>query len=144
MEQNNYQCVITAAVSAEEAFDSICDVRAWWAKQLEGSTTAKGDRFTVRFGPTFVTFEITGFVPGKKIDWQVTDCYLHWINDKHEWTGTQVSWEIEPTPEGSRIRMTHHGLVPRSECFNDCQAGWNDHIGNSLKRYMTEQVGMPV
>ena len=143
MKQHDYHISITAPVGAEEALDHISDASAWWAKNFEGSARGLHDVFTVRFGQTFVTFGITEFVPGKKVVWDVTDSFLHWQNDKHEWTGTSVSWEVEPVADGTRISMTHHGLNPQVECFEGCQRGWNDHIGNSLFKYITEQVGMP-
>lgn len=144
MQQQHYQCHIAAPVNAEEAFEGICQVSAWWAKHFEGYSKSLHDVFTVRFGETYVTFEITELIPDKHVVWLVTDCNLHWIGNKREWTGTSIDWEITPTSDGVRIDMTHHGLVPEVECFEDCQAGWNDHIGNSLRKYLTEHVGMPV
>lgn len=146
MDKQDFQCHITTPVSAEAAFDAIARVSGWWARNVEGYSESLHDVFTVRFGKdkTYVTFEITELVPNQRVVWLVTDCNLHWIDNKTEWTGTSVVWEITPTGDGVRIDMTHHGLVPGVECFKDCQAGWNDHIGNSLKRYLTEHVGMPV
>lgn len=144
MKPKDYQCHISSPVSAEAAFDAIGQVSGWWAKHVEGYSESLHDVFTVRFGKTFVTFEITELVPNQRVVWLVTICNLHWIGNKTEWTGTRVVWEITPAGDGVRIDMTHHGLMPEVECFNDCQAGWNDHIGNSLKRYLTEHVGMPV
>lgn len=151
MKQRDFQFSITAPISAEEAMEHISDVQGWWAKQFEGSSSQLHDVFTVRFGGpkgTFVTFEITELIPGKKVVWYVTDCYLHWINDKHEWTGTSVvwelaAWELAPDAEGTTIHMTHQGLTPEVECFEDCKVGWTHHIKDSLLKYMTEQVGLP-
>ena len=61
----------------------------------------------------------------------------------HANTGTSVVWEISPATEGSLIRMTHQGLTPAAECYEDCQQGWSHHINDSLYKYITEQVGMP-
>ena len=146
MKQQDYQCRITSPVSAQAAFEAIAQVSGWWAKQVEGYSESLHDVFTVRFahGQTYVTFEITELIPDQRVVWLVTDCNLHWIGNKTEWTGTSIVWEIASTADGIRIDMTHRGLVPQVECFNDCQAGWDDHIGNSLKNYLTEHVGMPV
>lgn len=146
MQPKDYQCRISSPVSAEEAFDGIGAVPAWWAIHTEGYTRCLHDVFTVRFDKdkTYVTFEITELVPNRRVVWLVTDCNLHWIGNKTEWTGTSIVWEITPGDDGVRIDMTHHGLVPEAECFQDCQAGWNDHLKNSLKKYLTEHVGMPV
>ena len=142
--QQDYQCSITTPVSAEEAFDSISQVDGWWAKNTEGYSASLHDVFTVHFGKTFVTFEITELIPDQRVVWLVTDCHLHWIGNKTEWTGTSVVWEVKPIGDGVRIDMTHRGLTPAVECFEDCQAGWDDHIRNSLVKYLTEKVGMPI
>lgn len=144
MQQQDYHCSITAPVTAEEAFESIANVPAWWAKHFEGSSNALHDIFTVRFGTTWVSFEITELIPGKRVVWYVTDCYLDFIGDKHEWTGTSVVWEVSTDGDSTFIDMTHLGLVPEAECFGQCQAGWDDHIKNSLVKYITGHAGMPV
>jgi hypothetical protein len=144
MQQQDYHCSITAPVTAEEAFEGISNVRAWWAKHFEGSSTAVHDLFTVRFGTTFVTFEITELIPDRKVVWYVTDCYLPFVQDKYEWNNTSVVWEVEAAGDETRISMTHIGLVPAVECYGQCEAGWNNHIKESLFRYITEHAGMPV
>lgn len=40
--------------------------------------------------------------------------------------------------------MTHIGLVPGIECYEDCQQGWDEHFKESLLQLMTGEVGMPV
>jgi activator of Hsp90 ATPase-like protein len=144
MKQQDYHCSITADVTPEEAFDRVNDVSGWWAKNLEGSSKRLNDVFTVHFGKTFVTFTVTEFVPNKLVTWKVTDCYLHWINDKKEWNGTSVRFELSKEGEETRVTMTHIGLTPGAECYNDCEAGWNDHFGDSLLKLLTEQEGAPI
>jgi hypothetical protein len=39
--------------------------------------------------------------------------------------------------------MTHIGLVPGVECYEDCKKGWNFYVGESLFRWMTEGKGLP-
>lgn len=144
MKQQNYRGSIVAGVRAAEAFEKINDVKGWWAKDLKGSTGRTGDVFTVRFGATYVTFEVIRSVPYSTIEWQVTDCYLHWIEDKSEWMGTKLRFDLVPKGNGTLITMTHIGLVPGIECYEDCQQGWDEHFKESLLQLMTEQVGMPV
>src|SRR5579872_2892366 len=144
MKQQDYQCSIIADVTPEEAFESINDVSGWWAKNFEGNALQLNDVFTVHFGQTFVNFQITEFVPGVTVTWKVTNCFLHWIKDKTEWNGTSVRFDIAREGEKTRITMTHIGLVPGVECYNDCEIGWNDHFGNSLLKLLTEQEGAPM
>ena len=143
MEQSNYQCSITAPVTPQQAYEGIANVAGWWAKNFRGSALNTGDTFTVQFGKTNVTFEITEAVPGKKVIWKVTDCYLDWLNDKTEWNNTSVLWEITSSNGTSKIDMTHIGLKPKMECYNDCKEGWNGHITNSLSRLLTTGAGAP-
>ena len=87
----NYQCTITTPVDASDAFHGINDVSAWWAKHLEGYTESLHDVFTVRFGTTWVTFEVTEMTPYSRIAWRVTDCFLPFLEkNKTEWTGTRI------------------------------------------------------
>ncbi|MDR3679441.1 MAG: SRPBCC domain-containing protein [Flavipsychrobacter sp.] len=143
MEAQNYHSSISVPVSADEAINKIARVSDWWAKNFEGSAQKLNDVFTVRFGETFVTFKIAEFVPDKKIVWQVTDCYLHWLNDKKEWLDTKVVWEVTSQNNTTQIDMTHIGLVPGAECYNDCFAGWTGHIQGSLYKLLTEGKGTP-
>ena len=82
-------------------------------------------------------------VPGKKIVWLVTDCNLTWLKDIKEWNGTRIEWKVSTVNNLTQISMTHVGLVPGIECYNDCEKGWNFHIGTSLFKLITEGVGMP-
>ena len=82
MEKQDYNAVITATITPAEATEKISDVAAWWAKDIDGSAANRGDVFTVHFGDTFVTFEVTELEPGKKVEWLVTDSHLPWLKDK--------------------------------------------------------------
>jgi len=143
MEQNNYHSSITTNVSPKEAFENIARVDAWWAKNFTGYATKTGDTFTVQFGATKVDFVISEAIPEKKIVWLVTDCHLPFLNDKNEWTGTSVNWEIGSENGETRIDMTHIGINPGVECFEICNAGWNRHIQDSLNNLMNKGEGKP-
>jgi len=143
METKNYTGRIEAAITAEAAFEGINRVCDWWTANLEGSSERLSDVFITHFRDTFTTMKITESVPGKKITWLVTDCYLAWLKDKHEWTGTEIKIEISSTGSSTAIDMTHVGLVPEVECYNDCEKGWNFYIKESLRKLLTEGTGRP-
>jgi len=84
MQQQNYHRSITANVTPRQAFAFINHISEWWTQNFEGSSQTLNDVWTVRFGETFVTAKVIESVSYKKIVWQVTDCYLHWLNDKKE------------------------------------------------------------
>ena len=143
MEQKNYHSSIAAKVSPREAFANIANVAGWWTKSFKGKAQNVGDTFTVEFGKTNVAFEITEAIPDKKIVWHVTDCYLDWLKDKTEWKGTDISWEVVPQNNATRIDMTHVGLVPGIECYESCQKGWNQYVTQSLFKLVTDGKGEP-
>ena len=143
MKKQDFNCSITAEVTAEEAVEAISRVSEWWAADFEGSSQKLGDIFTVRFGETFVTFRITEFIPGTKVVWSVEDCYLHWLKDKTEWTDTNVIFELSTENGSTTINFTHQGLIPAVECYSDCVKGWTEYIPGSLLKLLTVGEGQP-
>ena len=144
MNNQDFKCSITANVTAAEAVDVISRVSDWWKRDVAGRAEKLHDEFTVRFSETsFVTFNITEFMPDTKIVWTVTDCYLPWLNDKTEWTGTNVIFEISSENNTTTIHFTHQGLVPQVECYDMCVKGWTQYVPGSLLKLLTEGVGQP-
>jgi hypothetical protein len=143
MESKNYHCSIAADISAKKAMDLICDVRAWWSDDLEGSAEKVNDVFTVRFGETFITLQVEE-LSDKKIVWLVTDSYKHWVKgNKYEWNGTRIVWDISFEGKSTKIEFTHVGLVPGLECYGGCEDGWNFLLKSSLLKLMSEGKGSP-
>ncbi len=143
MKQQDYHSSITAHIGATEAFEKINRVSDWWTAGVQGNSRNVGDAFTVRFGETFVTFEIVEVIHDKRIVWLVTDCNLHWIRNKTEWKDTKIVWDVWPDNGVTRISMTHVGLVPGIECYSDCVSGWNFYVAESLLKLLTEGKGLP-
>lgn len=140
--QNNYQGIINTDVPLHAAFKAISHrVPEWWTANFGGSSWDVGDSFVTIFGETFGAFEIVEFVPDKKIAWECTDCNLHFLKDKKEWKGTRIVWEFEGDDHNSQITMTHVGLNPKLECFEDCTGGWNHYVRSSLYKLLTTGKG---
>jgi hypothetical protein len=138
----SYHSSIVVNTSAMDAYDKISRVNEWWAANFKGSAKNLGDVFIVTFGDTYVTFKITEAVPGKKVTWLVTDSCLPWQNDKNEWTDTEIVFEISKGNGTTKVDMTHVGLTPEVECFENCQTGWNHYINRSLCQFMNEGQGV--
>lgn len=143
MKEKNYHSSIRADITSKEAFDKINNVSGWWTENIEGSSEKLNDVFTVHFGETFVTFKIIESIPYKKIVWLVTDCHIPWLKDKKEWSNTKINWDISAEHGSVTIDMTHIGLVPGVECYNECEKGWNYYIQDSLFKLITEHKGVP-
>jgi hypothetical protein len=140
---NNYHQSIKASVPSAEVFDKINRVADWWTASFTGASGKIGDAFTVRFGETFVDFAVDDLVPARRIVWHVTDCNLHFIRDKKEWKDTHVVFDISPDGPATSVTMTHAGLVPGLECYDNCKGGWDFFVGKSLLKLLTENKGLP-
>lgn len=143
MSKKNFHTAITVNASAQEAIKKINQVDKWWAKKVKGKSDKLNDKFSVDFGETFVDFQIRELMPNKKVVWLVTDCNLHWIDNKKEWNGTEVVFEISSAKNKTKIDFTHIGLVPGVECYEECEAGWTEHVTNSLVKFINEGKGNP-
>ena len=143
MKKQDYTATIVANTTAEEAFKSINAVAKWWTENTDGASEKLNDVFTVHFGETFVMFKVVEFIKEKKVAWLVTDCYLYWLNDKKEWNGTTLCFEISSETDSTQIKFTHIGLMPDVECYNDCRKGWDQYIKGSLLNLITEGKGLP-
>jgi hypothetical protein len=141
MKKQDYHRSFTTTVTAEKAYVNITDVAGWWTKSFKGSAKERNDIFEVSFGETKVTFKVIEATPYKRLAWLVDDCYLAWLSDKTEWKGTKVVWDISEENKATKIQMTHLGLVPGVECYKDCEAGWNQYVGESPPKLLTTGEG---
>jgi hypothetical protein len=144
MDKRDYHCEFTVEQTPQEVYDAIGRVPNWWGKDVEGPTMGKGDVFMIHFGSTNVKWKITEAKPGERIVWHVVDCTLDWLNDKKEWKGSDLVFDITTNTKGTHLRMTHKGLVPGIECYDQCEQGWNFHAGVSLRELITTGKGQPV
>jgi len=81
--------------------------------------------------------------PRRKPSPHVTDGYLDFVEDKAEWTGTDITFDIAPAADGAEVRFTHVGLVPAQECFDRCFPAWDFYIGTSLRNRISTGRGEP-
>jgi|SRR5579883_3485299 len=139
----DYSCTVEAKVSAEEAFKKIARIADWWNQRATGEAEKAGDTFRVDFGETWVDFEVVEAIPNKRVVWRVTDCHLHWLENRTEWKHTRVIWGLSTENGATTISMTHEGLTPQIECFERCEAGWDFHVRKSLLRLLNENAGLP-
>lgn len=144
MHQQNYHCTITVPVTPAEAIEKISQVGAWWAVNFKGNARNLHDQFTVHFArTTWSLMEIVEAEPGRRIVWNVVDCFLPIFKDPYLWKGNHITWEITNDGAHTHITMTHVGLVPGVECYEDCRKGWNFYVGESLFKLLTEGKGLP-
>jgi hypothetical protein len=144
MKATDFTCTFTVDRSPEEAFAAITDVRGWWSGDIEGRTDELGAEFTYRYEDVhFSKQKITELVPGKKVTWKVVDSSLSFIEDKKEWNGSTITFEIARKGGETEVRFAHLGLVPESECYDACSSAWSSYIRGSLRKLITTGSGKP-
>ena len=144
MKNKEYTIQLTVDASAHDVFKSISNVAAWWTDDLKGNSQKLNDVFTVQFADMHVsTQKLIELIPDKKIVWLVTDSNLSFIQDKNEWTNTNIVFDITRKDNKTYIQFTHVGLVPDIECYKDCTKGWDYYIKGSLFKLLTEGKGTP-
>lgn len=134
----------TVDQTPQQAFAAINNVRGWWSGEIEGNTANLDDEFTYRYQDIHYSKQrLTEVVPNRKVVWQILDSYLSFAEDKREWTGTSVTFDITPRGEKTEVRFTHVGLVPDFECFDKCSSAWSYYINTSLRDLIATGKGNP-
>ena len=124
--------------TAEEVFNSINTPEKWWSGEFTGAAQKQDDEFTYRYKDMHYSKQrVVEFISGQKVVWLVTDSQLNFIEDKSEWTGTKISFEITEKDGQTQVVFTHHGISPQVECYDACNGAWTDIIGQSLVKYIT-------
>jgi len=144
MKKNDFHVSILVDKTPAEAFQCINTVTQWWTENLEGSSAELGDEFSVHFGDVHYSKQkIVESIPGRKIIWLVTESRLNFLQNKEEWNGTRIGFEISTQAEKTRVDFRHIGLMPDIECFGACSNAWSQYIQQSLLKFINTGKGEP-
>jgi uncharacterized protein YndB with AHSA1/START domain len=140
MNAKNLSFSMTVEQSPAEVFAAINDVRAWWTGDVEGRTTDLGDEFTYRYKDMHYSKQkVTESIPGKRVVWRVIDSKLAFVENKTEWNGTEVTFDIAKNGDKTELRFTHAGLVPDLQCYEDCSRAWRSLVTGNLRTLIAER-----
>jgi hypothetical protein len=146
MKTSNFSTAILVDQSPEEAFAAINQVSAWWTGSpgIEGSTGKLHDEFTYDYQPYHHSKQkVTEMVPGKKIAWLVIDSHINFVENKDEWTGTEIIFEISRKGDKTEVLFTHAGLTPAIECYDGCSNAWGSYIKGNLFDFISKGTVLP-
>ena len=128
----------------EEIFNAVTNPRAWWSEEIEGGTAKLNDEFTYRYKDVHrAKMKLIEVIPNKRVVWLVVDNYFNFTEDKKEWTGNKIIFEITQKDHKTQLQFTQEGLVPEYECYDICRDGWTNYVKNSLRSLITKGKGQP-
>ena len=128
----------------EEVFNAVTNVRGWWSEEIEGSTNKLNGEFKYHYEDVHrCKMKIIEFLPNERVVWLVLDNYFKFTNDKSEWNGNKIIFEITRTGNNTQLRFTQLGLIPDYECYTICRDAWTNYIQNSLRSLVITGKGQP-
>ena len=143
-DQKSYTISFTVDQSPEEAFKDINNPRAGWTGAFEGDTDKLGAEFVYRFKDIHYSKQkVTELVPNKKVVWHVEEATINFLKDKHEWEGTDITFEIAEKDGKTEVTFTHVGLAPQIECYNVCSDAWRTLVQGNLRGYIETGEDQP-
>ena len=144
MDSNDFTLRFFVSQTPQEVYNAINQVQAWWSEDFTGASSRPGDVFEVRFGEVhYSRHQLEEASPARKIVWLVLDSRLNFLQDKTEWNGTRMVFEISEEGPQTKLEFTHRGLSPEVECFRDCSSGWTQYLLHSLKALIETGKGHP-
>lgn len=143
MTTNDFTLSFYVPQTPQQVYTAINNVPAWWSADFSGASEQEGDEFEVRFfgDVHYSRHKVEEAVPAKKITWLVTDSCLNFLQNKTEWTGTRMLFDIREEGAQTKVVFTHIGLLPEAECFRDCSVGWTTFLLHSLRNLITTGKG---
>ena len=144
MKTSNFTTTLLVDKTPEEVFNAVNNVRGWWSQEIEGDTDRLNADFIYHYKDVHISkMKITEFVPGKRITWLVMENYFNFTNDKNEWKGNKIIFEIAQKGDKTELQFTQEGLVPAYECYDVCHDAWTNYIQKSLRSLITTGKGQP-
>jgi hypothetical protein len=144
MTTSDFTTTILVDQTSEEVFDAVNNVRGWWSEDVKESTSKVNNEFVYRHKDLHYSKQkLIEVIPNKKVVWLITDSMLSFAENKTEWTGTKVLFEISRQGDKTKLLFTHEGLVPQCDCFEACSGGWTYYLHKSLLPLITKGEGNP-
>src|SRR5262245_3547242 len=117
----DFTMTLLVDATRDQVFAAINDVRGWWSEEIDGATDRLGAEFEFHYKDLHrSTHRITEMVRGERVVWQTVKSELGFVDDKREWDGTTIVFEVATRGKKTELRFTHVGLVPGIQCYGDC------------------------
>lgn len=133
MKKQDFTTTLLSEQTPKQVFNAINNPKNWWPGKIKGNSARLNDEFEYRYKELhFSKQRVVEIIPDKKVVWLVTESIINYAEDKNEWTGTKICFEISVKDHKTQLRFTHLGLDPNIECFDSCSNSWSQIIQQSL------------
>jgi uncharacterized protein YndB with AHSA1/START domain len=114
------------------------EIARWWTDDLSVSPEV-GQLSEFRFsqGTFVIQFEVTELDEEAKVSWITRQG-----PSTGHWTGTSVTWQLEPVQGGTKLVFTHDHFAQADQRYEITRAWW-EHFLLSLKSYLETGKGTP-
>ena len=144
MKSLDFNTTLLVDATPSEVYNAINNVRGWWSQEIDGDTDVLNAEFIYRYKDVHhCKIKLVELDPGKRVVWSILDNYFSFTQDKSEWKGTKVIFDIIRKDGKTQVDVTHLGLVPEYECFSVCQDAWTTYIQQSLRSLIVTGIGNP-
>lgn len=144
MSTSDFTTTLVVDKSPKEAYDAINNVRGWWSENIEGGTDKLNDEYVYHYKDIhYCKIKLVEMIPNQKVVWLVLNNYFKFTEDKSEWNGTKIIFDISQDADKTIVKFTHEGLVPQYECYEICREAWTNYVQESLRDLITTGKGQP-
>lgn len=144
MNQENYSTSILVNQQPDEVYHAINNVRGWWSEEIEGPTDELNKEWFYHYKDIHLCkMKVVELTPHKKVVWEVMENSFNFVQDKDEWVGNRLVFDISREGDQTKLTFTQKGLNASYECYKVCRDGWNNYINNSLYKLITTGKGEP-
>ncbi len=128
---------VTIAAAPDKVYKALTEqqgLEAWWtthavAEAKVGSTV----QAHFRDGQIVIKMEVVTLSPAHKVEWMTLQAIP-------EWRGTQITWELSPAQNGTKVFFGHRGFAPEVGLLPI--NAWAFYL-TSLKEYLETGKGNP-
>ena len=132
--------MVPIGAEPEEVYRALTEqqgLSSWWTTEVEAEpeigSTAK---FSFDGGQMIMQMKIAELAEPNRVVWQVAE------PSPPEWKGTQVTWDLQASDEGTHLLFGHRGWATTEGSFPAINYNWAYYL-TSLKEYMEKGQAFP-
>lgn len=144
MDKLDFTTSILVNKTPEVVYKAVNNVRGWWSEEIDGPTDQLNKEWFYHYKDIHLCkMKVVELISNKKVVWEVKENSFNFVNDKTEWVGNFLIFNIQQERDKTKLTFTQKGLTNSYECFNVCQEAWTNYINNSLYKFIETGNGEP-